>query len=223
MQVQLISWNRKKQRSMAHMIGTGDAKTLCDNIPGTGTALASLNEYPLCSCCVMKAHKLGIPTEFMRNLPAPPTPKLLKSPSKKKPFLPNPYKNILCAIQYLGGINPRKLRRAGWWTEFHEFLPASIRRRIFRHASTNSVDSIATELGGYGYPVQDVDSLLEYLKDRKKVNWSQEPQEVHITNEDYLELRINELLKENETLRQQIENLTRAEGCFDPVEMEEPF
>ncbi|MGA2263865.1 MAG: hypothetical protein ABSH28_20835 [Acidobacteriota bacterium] len=208
---------------MAHMIATGGAKTLCDNMPGTATGPADLNQYPLCRCCVVKARKLGVPTEFVPIVPAPPTPKLLKSPGKEKPFLPNPYKNILCAIQYLGGINPRKLRRAGWWTEFYEFLPASIRRRIFRHASTNSVDSIATELGGYGYPVEDADSLLEYLKDQKKVNWSQEPQEVQMTNEDCLELRINELLIENETLRQQIENLTRAEGCFDPVEMEEPF
>lgn len=223
MQLQLISWNRKGRPSMAHMIATGGAKTLCDNMPGNGTGPASLNEYPLCRCCVMKARKLGIPTEYMDDAPLPPPLRPLKPPAKKKPFSPNPYKNILCAIQFLGGINPRKLRRAGWWTEFYEYLPASIRRRIFRHASTNSVDSIATELAGYGYMVEDADGLLEYLKDPKKVNWSQEPQEVRMTNEDYLELRINELEMENEALREQIENLTRAEGCFDPVEAEEPF
>jgi len=120
----------------------------------------------------------------MDTPPAPPPLRLLKSPAKKKPFSPNPYKNILCAIQFLGGINPRRLRKAGWWTEFYEYLPPSIRRRIFRHASTNSVDSIATELAGYGYAVEDPDSLLQYLKDPKKVNWSQEPQEVRMTTED---------------------------------------
>lgn len=135
-------------------------------------------------------------------------------------FGKDPSKNIVSAIVALGGISPQKLEKSGVKTEWTEWMPAYLYMQIFRRNSTNGPDDIATQLAGLGYPVEDCDSLLQYLKDPQKREWSLEPRELQISRDDYMEREVRELRRENEELKRQLAYYMRSEGCFDPIEEE---
>jgi len=195
----LVTWNGKK----AHLMFDGASQTFCDHdLVGDEKTLARCDEYslPLCRWCARYAASLkhaGISVPYIRQpLFAPSAPKSRKLDATR---------NILEAIRALGGINPNRLRKAGWEAEYKEQLPKWVWMQIFRKDSTGAVDRIAQELNSLGYPVEDPDTLLQYLTDPKKLARSLDgPEPARMTELDVLRFRIQELERENQELREQL-------------------
>jgi len=72
---------------------------------------------------------------------------------------------IVNAIRDLGGISPAKIKAAGTWREWSE-LPANLRARLFRHASSNGPDEVADMVKCFG--IESESDLLTWLKDPVK-------------------------------------------------------
>jgi hypothetical protein len=104
--------------------------------------------------------------------------------------------NILNAIRNLGGINPDKLAKCGTETEWRE-LPSSIRLQIFRKASKQGPDEIASQLEQFG--VHSENDLLWYLKDPTKVKLT----DTQASDYDWLVAELEAVRKERDRLAMQ--------------------
>lgn len=122
--------------------------------------------------------------------------------------------SILKAIKELGGINPVKIRKAGTYTEWSE-LPKGLKLRIFRKASSQGPDEIASQLERFG--INGESDLLSYLKDRTKTR-KETPESSEL---DLLLAELDAARRELDELRRpkeyEIQFIPSVNGRFIPV------